>query len=162
MLHAAQRAACSGTCVLRHMRAHASHRKIRARACREDALKRSEEMLEGDAVKFDQFLRENETKVNDTIKAAEAQAKRRADRQVRASGRLARGLDADCPPCIGGRGRALPGGRHCETSRGLGCSRARGSKGPTVLWGAKGASGLRVYRWRSSACMARLPPCAAS
>jgi hypothetical protein len=40
-------------------------------------------MLESDGVKFDQFLRENEAKVNETIKHAEAQAKRRADRQVR-------------------------------------------------------------------------------
>jgi hypothetical protein len=49
---------------------------------REDALKKSEEMLESDAVKFDQFLRENETKVNETIKAAEVEAKRRADKQI--------------------------------------------------------------------------------
>jgi hypothetical protein len=56
--------------------------------CREDALKKSEEMLESDAVKFDQFLRENETKVNETIKHAEAQAKRRADRQVRTCSHL--------------------------------------------------------------------------
>lgn len=39
-------------------------------------------MLESDAVKFDQFLRENEAKVNESIKVAEAEAKRRADKQI--------------------------------------------------------------------------------
>jgi Domain of unknown function (DUF4200) len=60
--------------------------------CREDALKKSEEMLESDAVKFDQFLRENEAKVNGSIKRAEAEAKRRADKQIemkRLHGRIA-------------------------------------------------------------------------
>lgn len=45
-------------------------------------MKKSEEMLESDAVKFDQFLRENEAKVNQSIKAAEAEAKRRTDKQI--------------------------------------------------------------------------------
>ena len=39
-------------------------------------------MLEADAVKFDQFLRENEAKVNDTIKRAEGEAKKRSERQL--------------------------------------------------------------------------------
>lgn len=47
---------------------------------REDALKKSEQMLEDDAVQFDQFLRENETKVNEAIKKADAEAKKRADK----------------------------------------------------------------------------------
>lgn len=54
---------------------------------REDALKKSEQMLEDDAVQFDQFLRENETKVNEAIKKADAEAKRRTDK-VRSSGKL--------------------------------------------------------------------------
>jgi hypothetical protein len=35
---------------------------VHSPTCSEDALKKSEEMLESDAVKFDQFLRENEAK----------------------------------------------------------------------------------------------------
>lgn len=51
--------------------------------CREDALKRSEEMLESDAIKFDQFLRDNEAQVNSAIRDADMEAKKRQDRQVR-------------------------------------------------------------------------------
>lgn len=51
-------------------------------ACREDALKRSEEMLESDAIKFDQFLRDNEAQVNAAIRDADMEAKKRQDRQV--------------------------------------------------------------------------------
>lgn len=50
---------------------------------REDALKNSEEMLESDAIKFDQFLRDNEAQVNAAIRDAEGEAKKRQDRQVR-------------------------------------------------------------------------------
>jgi hypothetical protein len=50
--------------------------------CREDALKNSEAMLESDAVKFDQFLRDNEAQVNTAIRDAEGEAKKRQDRQV--------------------------------------------------------------------------------
>lgn len=50
--------------------------------CREDALKRSEEMLESDAIKFDQFLRDNEAQVNAAIRNADLEAKKRQDRQV--------------------------------------------------------------------------------
>ena len=40
-------------------------------------------MLESDAIKFDQFLRDNEAQVNAAIRDAEGEAKKRQDRQVR-------------------------------------------------------------------------------
>lgn len=68
---------------------HFGHRAV---ACREDALKRSEDMLEADAVKFDLFLRDNEAAVNEAIRAADAEGKRRSEKQVeikRLNGRIA-------------------------------------------------------------------------
>lgn len=47
---------------------------------REEALKKSEQMLEEDALRFDAFLKENDEKVQDAIKKAEIEAKARQDK----------------------------------------------------------------------------------
>lgn len=47
---------------------------------REDALKKSEAMLEEDALRFDSFLKENDEKVQEAIKKAEVEAKAKQDK----------------------------------------------------------------------------------
>ncbi len=47
---------------------------------REEALKKSEQMLEEDALRFDAFLKENDEKVQEAIKKAEVEAKAKQDR----------------------------------------------------------------------------------
>mmetsp|Transcript_2990 Transcript_2990/g.8133 ORF Transcript_2990/g.8133 Transcript_2990/m.8133 type:complete len:559 (-) Transcript_2990:375-2051(-) len=47
---------------------------------REDALKKSEHMLEEDALRFDAFLKENDEKVQEAIKRAEMEAKAKQDK----------------------------------------------------------------------------------
>lgn len=47
---------------------------------REEALKKSEKMLEEDALRFDNFLKENDESVQKAIKAADHEAKLRHDR----------------------------------------------------------------------------------
>lgn len=49
-------------------------------AQKEEALKRSELMLEEDAIRFDAFLKENDQQAHDALKKAEAQAKLKAER----------------------------------------------------------------------------------
>ncbi|KIY99393.1 Coiled-coil domain-containing protein 37 [Monoraphidium neglectum] len=56
-------------------------RKLEERARqRAEALSKSEAMLEEDAVRFDAFLKENDEKVQEAIRRAEAEAKAKADR----------------------------------------------------------------------------------
>eukprot|EP00210_Caulerpa_lentillifera_P004448 g4245.t1 len=47
---------------------------------RENALKRSEDMLEEDAMRFDAFLKENDTQVQQALKRAENEAKRKQEK----------------------------------------------------------------------------------
>ena len=47
---------------------------------REEALRKSEQMLEEDAVRFDAFLKENDEKVQEAIKRAEVEAKAKQDK----------------------------------------------------------------------------------
>lgn len=47
---------------------------------REEALKKSEQMLEEDALRFDAFLKENDEKVQEAIKRAEVEAKAKQDK----------------------------------------------------------------------------------
>ena len=47
---------------------------------REEALKKSEQMLEEDALRFDAFLKENDEKVQEAIKRAEMEAKAKQDK----------------------------------------------------------------------------------
>ena len=47
---------------------------------REEALKKSEQMLEEDALRFDAFLKENDEKVQEAIKKAEFEAKAKQDK----------------------------------------------------------------------------------
>ena len=47
---------------------------------REEALKKSEQMLEEDALRFDAFLKENDEKVQEAIKNAETEAKAKQDK----------------------------------------------------------------------------------
>ena len=47
---------------------------------REEALKKSEQMLEEDALRFDAFLKENDEKVQEAIKKAEVEAKAKQDK----------------------------------------------------------------------------------
>ena len=49
---------------------------------KEDALKRSEEMLEEDAIKFDAFLKENDEKVQHALKNAEAETRRKQEKAM--------------------------------------------------------------------------------
>lgn len=49
---------------------------------REEALKKSEQMLEEDALRFDAFLKENDEKVQEAIKKAEVEAKAKQDKVV--------------------------------------------------------------------------------
>jgi hypothetical protein len=56
-------------------------RKLEEKAqMKEDALKKSELMLEEDAVRFDTFLKENDKKAHEAIKKAEKETKAKADR----------------------------------------------------------------------------------
>jgi hypothetical protein len=56
-------------------------RKLEAKASmREEALKRSEQMLEEDAIRFDTFLKENDKKAHDAIKLAERETKLKQDK----------------------------------------------------------------------------------
>eukprot|EP00879_Flechtneria_rotunda_P020078 GHRR01021115.1.p1 GENE.GHRR01021115.1~~GHRR01021115.1.p1 ORF type:complete len:389 (+),score=163.01 GHRR01021115.1:320-1486(+) len=56
-------------------------RKLEERARqREEALKKSEAMLEEDAVRFDAFLKENDEKVQEAIKRADVEAKAKQDK----------------------------------------------------------------------------------
>jgi Domain of unknown function (DUF4200) len=74
-------------------------------------------MLEADAVRFDLFLRESEAAVNEAIRAADGEAKRRSEKQVeikRLSGRIAvarseLGKQVCGPP-------ALPSGRRTRSA----------------------------------------------
>ena len=55
--------------------------KLEQRALqRENALKRSEEMIEEDAIKFDAFLKENDEKVQQALKSAETEAKKKQEK----------------------------------------------------------------------------------
>lgn len=47
---------------------------------REEALKKSEQMLEEDALRFDAFLKENDEKVQEAIKKAEVEGKAKQDK----------------------------------------------------------------------------------
>ena len=47
---------------------------------REEALRKSEQMLEEDALRFDAFLKENDEKVQEAIKRAEVEAKAKQDK----------------------------------------------------------------------------------
>lgn len=56
-------------------------RKLEEKASmREEALKRSEQMLEEDAIRFDTFLKENDKKAHDAIKLAERETKLKQDK----------------------------------------------------------------------------------
>ncbi len=56
-------------------------RKLEDKASmREDALKKSEQMLEEDAIRFDTFLKENDKKAHDAIKLAERETKLKQDK----------------------------------------------------------------------------------
>ncbi|RHZ34264.1 hypothetical protein DYB31_010538 [Aphanomyces astaci] len=56
-------------------------RKLEEKAqLKEEALKKSELMLEEDAVRFDTFLKENDKKAHEAIKKAEKETKAKADR----------------------------------------------------------------------------------
>jgi len=56
-------------------------RKLEEKASmREDALKKSEQMLEEDAIRFDTFLKENDKKAHDAIKQAERETKLKQDK----------------------------------------------------------------------------------
>ena len=56
-------------------------RKLKTRALRrEEALTRSEQMLEEDAARFEGFLKENDLKVQEAIRAGEAETKQKNDR----------------------------------------------------------------------------------
>ena len=56
-------------------------RKLEERAVqREDALKKSEKMLEDDALRFEGFLKENDLKVQEAIKKAEVATKAKQDK----------------------------------------------------------------------------------
>ena len=60
---------------------HAEIRKLEERATRrEEALARSERMLEEDAARFDAFLKENDLKVQEAIRQGELEAKRKNDK----------------------------------------------------------------------------------
>jgi hypothetical protein len=47
---------------------------------REEALKKSESMLEEDAVRFDAFLKENDDKVQEAIRKADVEVKAKQDK----------------------------------------------------------------------------------
>ena len=47
---------------------------------REEALKKSEAMLEEDAVRFDAFLKENDDKVQEAIRKADVEVKAKQDK----------------------------------------------------------------------------------
>ena len=51
-----------------------------SRTQREEALRKSEQMLEEDALRFDAFLKENDEKVQEAIKRAEVEAKAKQDK----------------------------------------------------------------------------------
>lgn len=56
-------------------------RKLEEKAAmKEDALKKSEQMLEEDAIRFDTFLKENDKKAHDAIKHAERETKLKQDK----------------------------------------------------------------------------------
>ena len=56
-------------------------RKLEERAQqREEALRKSEQMLEEDALRFDQFLKDNDQKAVQAIKKAEAETKAKAEK----------------------------------------------------------------------------------
>lgn len=56
-------------------------RKLEAKAqAKEDALKKSEQMLEEDAIRFDAFLKENDKKAHEAIKRAERETKIKTDK----------------------------------------------------------------------------------
>ena len=56
-------------------------RKLEEKAqMKEDALQRSEQMLEEDAMRFDAFLKENDKKAHDAIKRAEEETKRKQEK----------------------------------------------------------------------------------
>ena len=58
-------------------------RKLEERALqREEALRKSEQMLEEDADRFDDFLRENDEKVQEAIRKAEVEGKAKQDKVV--------------------------------------------------------------------------------
>ena len=50
---------------------------------KEEALQRSEQMLEEDAMRFDAFLKENDKKAHDAIKRAEEESKRKQEKRLR-------------------------------------------------------------------------------
>lgn len=53
---------------------------VDVRSQREEALRKSEQMLEEDAERFDAFLKENDEKVQEAIKRAEVEAKAKQDK----------------------------------------------------------------------------------
>jgi len=56
-------------------------RKLEEKAqMKEEALKKSEQMLEEDAIRFDTFLKENDKKAHDAIKSAEKETKLKQDK----------------------------------------------------------------------------------
>ena len=56
-------------------------RKLEEKAqTKEEALKKSELMLEEDAIRFDTFLKENDKKAHDAIKKAERETKLKAEK----------------------------------------------------------------------------------
>ena len=56
-------------------------KKLHEKACiKEEALKRSEQMLEEDATKFDAFLKENDKKAQEAIRKAEKESKRKLEK----------------------------------------------------------------------------------
>jgi hypothetical protein len=58
-------------------------RKLEEKArMKEEALRKSEEMLEEDALRFDTFLKENDKKAHDAIKRAERETKLRTDKMI--------------------------------------------------------------------------------
>ena len=72
---------------------------------REEALKKSEQMLEEDALRFDAFLKENDEKVQEAIKRAEMEAKAKQDKV----GAMVTSPHAHVPPCevhLGSRDKA--------------------------------------------------------
>lgn len=59
-------------------------RKLEEKAqMKEDALQRSEQMLEEDSMRFDAFLKENDKKAHDAIKRAEEETKRKQEKNSR-------------------------------------------------------------------------------
>jgi hypothetical protein len=81
-------------------------RKLEERAQqREEALKKSEQMLEEDALRFDQFLKDNDAKAVQAIKKAETETK---VRDAEAGKRLLQHLGDECKFCALPSSHLLP------------------------------------------------------